>query len=73
MKIVERIGVWLVGVILNWLFLRAKNHYEQSKTEKEREQINNENLKKYEEAQARADKLKAALDLLNGERSSNGL
>ena len=69
MAIIDKLGAWLVGVILNWLLKRAQIEIEKAKTEQERKKINEENSKKYEDANSRAEKISAALDLINRERS----
>ena len=67
---VDKIGAWLVGVILNWLLKRAQYEYEKIQDQKEREKINTENSVKYEEAKTRAEKIKSAIDLINRQPSN---
>ncbi len=61
---------WVAGYILNWLLNLLKDEvlsYEAKvKLDKERGVINEGNIKSYEEAKARHDRIDAATDLLNG-------
>ena len=65
---------WLLKIILGVLLKRAEkaasSAIQQHKTEKERGEVNEENVAKYNSAQSRAEKIKASLDLLNGTKSS---
>lgn len=67
---IDAILAWLLKVILDWAFARAKSEalelFERLEKEKERKEINEENIKRYEEAKSRAERIKAATALLNG-------
>lgn len=60
---------WLAGWLLNWLLSRltkrAVETAEQVKLDHERGEINDANVKAYEEANERADRIRAAGRLLN--------
>ncbi len=61
---------WLLNSVLNWLLARATKAVADVSKEmadaKEQGQINDENVKRYEAARDRAERIKAATDLLNG-------
>lgn len=56
----------MVGVILGLLLKRLQGEIAKREDEAKRQKLDAENLKKYEDAKNRADKIKAATDLLNG-------
>jgi predicted outer membrane lipoprotein len=60
---------WLLKVILDWAFARAKAEatelLEKLKRERERKEINEENVKKYNEAKGRKERIEEALRLIN--------
>ncbi len=76
---VEKILMWIVSRILETLFGKAQKAIEEAKKDKEREtqreETDEENTEKYQKATDRAERIKAAQDLLNGVRSpkSDGL
>ncbi len=65
----ESILMWLVEKILSYFLGRATqaviDHEADVARDKERGEINDANTKKYEDAVSRADRIKAATDLLN--------
>lgn len=65
---------WLLGFLLKWLLGKlgsfASKKVEEARVQAEREGTDAENIKKYEEAQTRAERIKHATDLLNGVRGS---
>lgn len=69
---IDSILAWLLKVILDWAFQRAKSEasqlLERLKLERERKEINEENVRLYEEAKTRAERIEAASNLLNGHR-----
>lgn len=71
MSFLEGIGAWLLKQLLAWLFNLATNaiqkHEDQVLEDKKRGEINDKNVKAYEEAQDRASRIAAALKLLNRE------
>lgn len=62
---------WLVKAILDWLLNRTVKEgaalIAKAKLDAERGHIDDANLKKYDEASSRAERVKAALALLNGD------
>lgn len=69
MGFLEGILAWLVEKVLNYLLGRAVNSVTNAvkdmEKDKERGKINDENVKKYEEASDRKSRIDAALGLLN--------
>ena len=69
MAFLESILMWLVGQVLNYFLGKAtqaiQDHAADVARDKERGEINDANVKAYEEAKDRADSIKAATDLLN--------
>lgn len=63
---------WIAGELLKWLLgmveKSIKKHLEDLARDKERKEINEENIKKYEEANDRKKRIEAAIDLLNRSR-----
>lgn len=70
----ERVALWFLTMILNWLYGKAKNEVNNAlndmHTDKVRGEADEINIKKYEEAKDRKTKIEAAHNLLNGTRSS---
>lgn len=60
---------WLIGYLLDWLLTRlmkeVQKRVNQIKSDEERQVRDDANVKAYEEAVDRVDRVKAALDLLN--------
>jgi hypothetical protein len=71
---IEKVMLWLLGKILEWLFGKAEQELKEvadkMALEKEREQVDEQNVIKYQEAKDRADRIKAASNLLNGNDAS---
>lgn len=69
MGFLESILQWIAEKILSWLLSKATSALEEKikdvKQDAERNEINDENTRKYEEAVSRKDSIDAALDLLN--------
>lgn len=69
MSFLEGIGAWILEVILKWLFNLAtnavQNYEDQVAEDKRRGEINDANVKAYEEARDRASRIAAATKLLN--------
>lgn len=69
MALLEGILGWLIEKLLSYVMARAaraaQDLSEQNKKDAEREKANEENVKRYEEAKNRADRIAAALALLN--------
>lgn len=69
MVFLDSVLTWLAEKILNYLLGKAYNAAidvaEDLKRDKERGETNDKNIKAYEEATARKDRITAALDLLN--------
>ena len=65
----EKIGMWLVTVILQWLYNKLTNQiataYIQYTDEKVMVANNEKAVKKYNEAKDRHEKVKSALSILN--------
>lgn len=63
---------WILTYLLNWLLGQATalaaSHFAEVELDKKRDIINDENVKRYEAAQSRADRIRAATDLLNGNK-----
>lgn len=61
---------WIAGYVLSWLLKlmvqKVEEHAADVAEDEKRGEINDENVKKYEAAQSRADSIRAATDLLNG-------
>lgn len=66
----QKFALWIVTQILEWLFGKAKTEankaIDKHKEDKLNEVIDNDNVKKYEEATSRADRIQAAQSLLSG-------
>lgn len=73
MSFLSGLGAWLLKTLLEWLYSKAMTeatkYEEQVKTDKERGAVNEETVKKYEDATDRAKRREAALALLNGTRT----
>lgn len=67
----EGILAWFAKQVLSILLDRAvdayKDHQKQLELDRQRKEVNEDNLKAYEEAKDRAERTKAALDLINGD------
>lgn len=65
----ETILTWLATTALNWLLgiisKKVQEHEAQVELDKARQAVNDENVKKYENAKDRSDRISAALDILN--------
>lgn len=65
----EAILSWILTYLLNYLLGRitaqAASQLNEIVEDKNRDVINEENVKRYEAAQSRADRVRAALDLIN--------
>lgn len=72
MSFVEKVGAWLVGLLLDWLLKRAKAQIEKHKNDEQLKKLNEENLKKYEDAKNRSERIKSALALVNRESNDDG-
>ena len=72
MSFVEKVGAWLVGLLLDWLLKRAKAQIEKHKNDEQLKKLNEENLKKYEDAKSRSERIKSALALVNREPNDEG-
>lgn len=63
---------WIAGWILNWLLGKAttavEKKVEEMARDKERGETNDKNVQSYEDAVSRADRIKAATQLLNRNR-----
>ncbi len=72
MAVLDSILAWLAGWILNYLLGKAvaatKDAAADLKRDEERGVINEANVKAYNGATTRADRIRAATDLLNGVR-----
>lgn len=68
----EGIASWLLSFLMDYFMKKAKaaivEKAEQLKHDRERGEINEENLKAYEKAVERKERIDAALSLLNGDR-----
>lgn len=56
----------LIMMLVNFIATSIKNHAEKVKRDEAEGKVNADNIKKYNEALSRADRIKAATDLLNG-------
>lgn len=67
------IGDWLFKAFANWLLGIAtkelKKRYAQMRKDIERGKVNEKNAKRYQDAQVRLERVRAAQDLLNGTNS----
>ena len=65
----ERLASWLLAFILDYLYKKAKvaveELVEEQKLAAERGAVNEENVRRYEEALDRKERIDAALELLN--------
>lgn len=70
MVLIEGVLAWLLKQILAYLASRAESavqgHLDQNKQDQANGKIDDDNLKKYQDAKDRADRIRAAVDLLNG-------
>lgn len=77
MTVLESILAWLAGWILNYLLGKAstaiKKAEDQILLDHDREVTNEQNVKAYEEAKTREDRIRAATNLLNGVRGTKTL
>lgn len=62
---------WFIGLVLNWLLQKALGAAATAKAAadeaRRRNEIDGANLKAYEEAKSRAERIEASLRLLNGD------
>lgn len=69
MGFLESILTWILGWILKYLADKTTaaviDKLQDVERDKQREQVNEANVKAYDEAVARADRIRAATDLLN--------
>ncbi len=73
---IDKILTWIITKILEYLFGKVETELKSASQdmakEKEREQVNEKNIIKYEAAKSRAEKIKAAKNLLNGTSNDAG-
>lgn len=65
----KTIVLWVVEALLNWLASGAKTYVEDKIETAQVEVVNAENVKKYEAAKTRLERIKAAEKLLNSVKS----
>lgn len=63
---IEAIIAKVIQWLLTMLFNAASKEIKRQRDQMERDKLNAENIKKYKEAKNRAEKIKSALDLING-------